>query len=175
MLDRIVSSYPRFIIFSCQKFRYCALSLLKIQSKLSLTGQCLKTSASKSGVAATWLAAMQTGFWVEEAHIDAICTAKKSQLRLTEYHPGARPPWSPCRHWLSSSLSIPCLLVPTSQIWGVFVVPTACLEADVPYPGTGLKGRTDGLTDGLASKHIPSYQQKHRIKILKHLSATFTY
>ena len=46
---------------------------------------------------------------------------------------------------------------------------------NVPYPGTGLKGRTDGLTDGLASKHIPSYQQKHRIKILKHLSATFTY
>ena len=46
--------------------------------------------------------------------------------------------------------------------------------ANVPYPGTGLKGRTDGLTDGLASKHIPSYQQKHRIKILKHLSATFT-
>ena len=45
---------------------------------------------------------------------------------------------------------------------------------NVPYPGTGLKGRTDGLTDGLASKHIPSYQQKHRIKILKHLSATFT-
>ena len=135
----MVSSYPRFIIFSCQKFRYCALSLLKIQSKLSLTGQCLKTSASKSGVAATWLAAMQTGFWVEEAHIDAICTAKKSQLRLTEYHPGARPPWSPCRHWLSSSLSIPCLLVPTSQIWGVFVVPTACIEeapvAHRPDPG----------------------------------------
>ena len=48
-------------------------------------------------------------------------------------------------------------------------------RANVPYPGTGLKGRTDGLTDGLASKHIPSYQQKHRIKILKHLSATFTY
>ena len=46
--------------------------------------------------------------------------------------------------------------------------------ANVPYPGTGLKGRTDGLTDGLASKHMPSYQQKHRIKILKHLSATFT-
>ena len=45
---------------------------------------------------------------------------------------------------------------------------------NVPYPGTGLKGRTDGLTDGLASKHMPSYQQKHRIKILKHLSATFT-
>ena len=38
---------------------------------------------------------------------------------------------------------------------------------NVPYPGTGLKGRTDGLTDGLASKHKPSYQQKHRIKILK--------
>ena len=47
-------------------------------------------------------------------------------------------------------------------------------HTNVPYPGTGLKGRTDGLTDGLASKHMPSYQQKHRIKILKHLSATFT-
>ena len=47
--------------------------------------------------------------------------------------------------------------------------------ADAASPRTGMKGRTDRLTDGLASKHIPSYQQKHRIKILKHLSATFTY
>ena len=66
---------------------------------------------------------------------------------------------------------------------GLLQVPLCCTgprerrvdsRANVPYPGTGLKGRTDGLTDGLASKHIPSYQQKHRIKILKHLSATFT-
>ena len=71
-LARMVSSYPRFLIFGCQKFRYSALhsALLKIQSKLSLTGPCLKNFENislKKGrrVAATWLAAMQTGFWVE--------------------------------------------------------------------------------------------------------------
>ena len=45
--------------------------------------------------------------------------------------------------------------------------PSSSVWPNVPYPRTGLKGRTDGLTDGLASKHMPSYQQKHRIKILK--------
>ena len=48
-------------------------------------------------------------------------------------------------------------------------------RSEALIPLTGMKGRTDGLTDGLASKHMPSYQQKHRIKILKHLSATFTF
>ena len=89
---RVVSSCPRFLIFGCEKFRYCALSLLKIQSKLSLTGQCLKTSAPKRGVAATWLPAIQTRFWVEEVHSDTIYPAKKEQLWLTKYHSGVGLP-----------------------------------------------------------------------------------
>ena len=55
------------------------------------------------------------------------------------------------------------------QYWGIV---SALGEASTSGPKaeppvTGLKARTDGLTDGLASKHMTAYQQKHRIKILK--------
>ena len=46
--------------------------------------------------------------------------------------------------------------------------------AEAEPPVTGLKARTDGLTDGLASKHMPSYQQKHRFQKLTNTSATLT-
>ena len=44
------------------------------------------------------------------------------------------------------------------------------LKPKALIPLTGRRQRTDGLTDGLASKHMPSYQQKQRIKILKNMS-----
>ena len=43
-------------------------------------------------------------------------------------------------------------------------------QAEALIPLTGRRWHTDGLTDGLASKHMPSYQQKQRIKILKNMS-----
>ena len=52
-------------------------------------------------------------------------------------------------------------------------VPSSC-NAKAEPPVTGLKARTDGLTDGLASKHMPSYQQKHRFQKLTNTSATLT-
>ena len=50
----------------------------------------------------------------------------------------------------------------------------AALQTKAEPPVTGLKARTDGLTDGLASKHMPSYQQKHRFQKLTYTSAILT-
>ena len=51
----------------------------------------------------------------------------------------------------------------------------APISPEAESPVTGLKARTDGLTDGLASKHMTAYQQKHRFRKLTNISATLTH